>query len=81
MKIGFVSMPLAGHVRNMRRKDRSMSRYPEFAAYKDRTGIFLPSLRIGSRGHGPLSRFLQLAFEHGIDAREAQWNSNAHQRP
>ena len=35
-------------VRNMRRKDRSMSRYPEFAAYKDRTGIFLPSLGIGS---------------------------------
>ena len=28
-----------------------------------------------------LSRFLQLAFEHGIDAREALWNSNAYQRP
>jgi protein-S-isoprenylcysteine O-methyltransferase Ste14 len=34
-------------VHSMRRKDRSMSRYPEFAAYKDRTGIFLPSLGIG----------------------------------
>jgi steroid 5-alpha reductase family enzyme len=35
-------------VHGMRRKDRSMSRYPEFAAYKDRTGIFLPSLGFGS---------------------------------
>jgi protein-S-isoprenylcysteine O-methyltransferase Ste14 len=34
-------------VRNMRRKDRSMSRHPEFAAYKDRTGMFLPSLGMG----------------------------------
>jgi steroid 5-alpha reductase family enzyme len=33
--------------RNMRQKGKSMSRYPEFAAYKDRTGIFLPSLGIG----------------------------------
>src|SRR5258706_10548653 len=33
-------------VRNMRRKDRSMSRHPEFAAYKDRTGMLLPSLGI-----------------------------------
>jgi steroid 5-alpha reductase family enzyme len=33
---------------NMRKKDASMSRHPEFAAYKDRTGMFLPSLRIGS---------------------------------
>jgi protein-S-isoprenylcysteine O-methyltransferase Ste14 len=33
-------------VRNMRRKDRAMSRHPEFAAYKDRTGMLLPSLRI-----------------------------------
>jgi steroid 5-alpha reductase family enzyme len=35
-------------VRNMRRKDKSMSRHPEFAAYKDRTGMFLPSLGMGS---------------------------------
>jgi steroid 5-alpha reductase family enzyme len=35
-------------VRNMRRKDESMSRHPEFAAYKDRTGMFLPSLGMGS---------------------------------
>jgi steroid 5-alpha reductase family enzyme len=34
--------------RNMRQKDTSMSRYPEFAAYKDRTGIFLPSPGIDS---------------------------------
>ena len=33
-------------VRNMRGKDRSMSRHPEFAAYKDRTGMLLPSLGI-----------------------------------
>ena len=35
-------------VRNMRRKDESMSRHPEFAAYKDRTEMFLPSLSMGS---------------------------------
>jgi steroid 5-alpha reductase family enzyme len=35
-------------VRNMRRKDESMSRNPEFAASKDRTGMFLPSLGIRS---------------------------------
>ena len=34
-------------VRNMRRKDESMSRHLEFAAYKDRTGMFLPSLGMG----------------------------------
>ena len=39
--------------RNMRQKDRSMSRYPEFAAYKDRTGIFLPSLGVGSTRSRP----------------------------
>jgi hypothetical protein len=32
------------------------------------------------RGYDPLSRFLQLAFEHGIAAREALWNSNAQER-
>ncbi|HEX4165058.1 MAG TPA: DUF1295 domain-containing protein [Bryobacteraceae bacterium] len=31
-------------VRNMLRKDRSMSRYPEFAAYKRHSSIFLPAL-------------------------------------
>jgi protein-S-isoprenylcysteine O-methyltransferase Ste14 len=35
-------------IHSMRRKDESMSRYPEFPSYKDRTGIFLPSLRMGS---------------------------------
>jgi steroid 5-alpha reductase family enzyme len=39
-------------VRNMRRKDASMSRHPEFAAYKDRTGMFLPSLGMGSTRPG-----------------------------
>lgn len=34
-------------VRNMRRKDNSMSRHPEFAAYKHRTGILLTVLTSG----------------------------------
>jgi protein-S-isoprenylcysteine O-methyltransferase Ste14 len=42
--------------RNMRRKDRSMSRYREFAAYKDRTGIFVPSLGIGSTRLRPVQQ-------------------------
>ena len=29
-------------VRNMKRKDKSMSRHPEFAAYAQRTGLLLP---------------------------------------
>jgi protein-S-isoprenylcysteine O-methyltransferase Ste14 len=29
---------------NMRKKDASMVRYPEFAAYKARTGMLLPKL-------------------------------------
>jgi protein-S-isoprenylcysteine O-methyltransferase Ste14 len=33
-------------VHNMRRKDESMSRYPEFAAYKERSGMLIPSLRV-----------------------------------
>ncbi|VTR92436.1 steroid 5-alpha reductase : Uncharacterized protein OS=Flavobacterium subsaxonicum WB 4.1-42 = DSM 21790 GN=Q766_07760 PE=4 SV=1: DUF1295 [Gemmata massiliana] len=31
-------------VRNMRAKDRSMSRYPDFAEYKRRTGLLFPKL-------------------------------------
>jgi protein-S-isoprenylcysteine O-methyltransferase Ste14 len=31
-------------VPNMRKKDRSLSRYPEFAAYKARSGLLLPKL-------------------------------------
>lgn len=31
-------------VPNMRRKDRSLSRYPEFEAYKARTNLFIPYL-------------------------------------
>jgi protein-S-isoprenylcysteine O-methyltransferase Ste14 len=34
-------------IANMRRKDRSLARYPGFAAYKARTGIFLPSIAGG----------------------------------
>jgi protein-S-isoprenylcysteine O-methyltransferase Ste14 len=39
-------------VPNMLRKDASMSRYPEWAAYKARTGLLLPKLL----GRGPASR-------------------------
>lgn len=35
-------------VRNMLQKDKSMARHPEFAVYKKRTGMILPSLGIGS---------------------------------
>jgi hypothetical protein len=53
-------------VRNMRRKDESMSRHPEFAAYKDRTGMFLPSLgRQVLRGQDPLGRFCQRLIGSG----------------
>ena len=31
-------------VPNMRKKDKSLSRYPEFAAYKERSGLLLPKL-------------------------------------
>ena len=40
---------------NMRRKDRSLARYPGFAAYKARTGMLLPSLR-RTLLHWPFSR-------------------------
>jgi hypothetical protein len=29
---------------NMRRKDRSLARYPTFAAYRARTKLFIPGL-------------------------------------
>ena len=32
----------------MLKKDRSLSRYPEFAAYKERSGLLLPKLFIGT---------------------------------
>lgn len=32
---------------NMRKKDQSLARYPEFAAYKQRSGLLLPKLFIG----------------------------------
>jgi protein-S-isoprenylcysteine O-methyltransferase Ste14 len=41
-------------VRNMRRKDQSMSRHPDFAAYKARTGMILPALHTGSMPQDPL---------------------------
>jgi hypothetical protein len=68
-------------VRNMRGKT---GRCPAFlSSLLTKIGRGSSCLRWVSvlRGHGPLSRFLQLAFEHGIDAREALWNSNAYQRP
>jgi protein-S-isoprenylcysteine O-methyltransferase Ste14 len=34
---------------NMQRKDRSLGRYPNFAAYKARTGMLLPSIAGGFR--------------------------------
>jgi protein-S-isoprenylcysteine O-methyltransferase Ste14 len=51
--------------RNMRQKDKSMSRYPEFAAYKDRTGIFLPSLGISSTRPQPAQQVS--ATSHAAD--------------
>ncbi len=33
---------LAVWVPNMRRKERSLSRYPEFAEYKSRSALFIP---------------------------------------
>jgi steroid 5-alpha reductase family enzyme len=35
-------------VPNMRKKDQSLSRYPEFAAYKARSGLLLPKLFVSS---------------------------------
>jgi len=32
---------------NMKKKDESLSRYPEFAAYKERSGMLLPKLFVG----------------------------------
>ena len=34
-------------VPNMLKKDKSLSRYPEFAAYKERSGLLLPKLSLG----------------------------------
>jgi len=31
-------------VPNMRKKDQSLTRYPEFAAYKERSGLLFPKL-------------------------------------
>jgi steroid 5-alpha reductase family enzyme len=52
-------------VRNMRRKDVSMSRHPEFAAYKARTGMFLPSLSTGSARPRPAQQVA--ATSHAAD--------------
>jgi protein-S-isoprenylcysteine O-methyltransferase Ste14 len=42
------------YLSRMRKKDRSLSRYPDFAAYKVRTGMWLPLITRGRR-HVPLS--------------------------
>ena len=39
--IAFVFLP------RMRKKDESLSRYPEFAAYKEHSGMLLPKLFVG----------------------------------
>ncbi|HBH72828.1 MAG TPA: hypothetical protein DDY43_05170, partial [Synechococcales bacterium UBA10510] len=33
---------------NMRKKDESLARYPGFAAYRERSGLLLPSFQQGS---------------------------------
>jgi steroid 5-alpha reductase family enzyme len=38
LMVAFVWMP------NMRRKDASLSRYPEFAGYRARTRLFIPGV-------------------------------------
>lgn len=40
--IGIAAFFSGAFIPNMLRKDRSLSRYPEFAAYKKRSGLFLP---------------------------------------
>jgi steroid 5-alpha reductase family enzyme len=40
--IGIAAFFFGAFIPNMIRKDKSLSRYPEFAAYKDRSGLFLP---------------------------------------
>ena len=45
--IGFVGISLffvAVFIPNMLKKDKSLSRYPEFAEYKNRSGLFIPKL-------------------------------------
>ncbi|MFM2315463.1 MAG: hypothetical protein RLZZ04_4741 [Cyanobacteriota bacterium] len=39
-------------VPNMRKKDQSLSRYPEFAAYKERSGLLLPKLFVSKSTGG-----------------------------
>jgi protein-S-isoprenylcysteine O-methyltransferase Ste14 len=49
------------YLRNMRQKDKSLSRYPEFSAYKERTGILLPAVH-SSAGTAPKTRFEYKAY-------------------
>jgi protein-S-isoprenylcysteine O-methyltransferase Ste14 len=45
--IGFIGITLffaAVFIPNMLKKDKSLSRYPEFAAYKSRSGLIIPKL-------------------------------------
>jgi steroid 5-alpha reductase family enzyme len=53
-------------VRNMRRKDKSMFRHPEFAACKARTGMFLPSLRMGSTRTRPSQQAVPATSHAGL---------------
>ena len=46
---------------NMRRKDRSLGRYPNFAAYKARTGMLLPSIAGEFRHRSPSSQSSELS--------------------
>lgn len=41
---GVLALVVAVWIPNMRRKDRSLSRYPEFAAYKAKTKLIIPYL-------------------------------------
>jgi steroid 5-alpha reductase family enzyme len=52
------------YVHGMRQKDKSLSRYPEFAAYKKRTGMLLPALNPGAAS----------ALTTRVDYDAAPWN-------
>jgi hypothetical protein len=62
-------------VRNMRRKDKSLSRHAEYAAYSQRTGMLLPAFgkgRVSSLSGSPMPEFrgsLKSSFEGG----RAEW--------
>ncbi len=45
-------------VPNMLKKDQSLSRYPEFVAYKERSGLLLPKLFISKSAESKKSEAL-----------------------